>query len=48
MVIYLERGANDLGPADPTATTLSFASLNSEWFNLSDVGLLKSSWKRGR
>jgi len=36
------------GPADATATPLSLASLNPELFSLSDTGLPRLSWKRGR
>jgi len=46
VVIYLERGADDLHMVDATATPSSLASLNPRRFGLSDADLPGLSWKR--
>jgi len=49
VVNCLAQGANDLHMVQlmPLPSLSSLASLNPEWFNLSDACLLRLSWKRG-
>ena len=47
MVIFVQRGVNDLhnGPADATAISSPFAPVKSRMVYLSGTGLPRLSWK---